>query len=519
MPKIQEYVSRTSVQGPVSSRRATAEDLNPNGGFEAAGKALSEVGDVVERRAQQADVSDLNAKMSEAHAQFTVQLQETLRTADPGDRTIADKFTQQYDDYMSKLGENVATSAGRNYFTKASAEMRAHFIESAHNGQADLAGVKAKEDYTKSISSLTSSLLNDPSSEALAQKIHDTGVDNLVSSGLLSKAKADELKITGRADLAKSAIRGWVNLNPEQAKEEIKGGRWDGLIDGDVKHQMLGEAEQGIRGKEIENERLRREQERQRQEAQSQTQNAFLEKLTSNQLTNKDILKSNLDAFGSGSKEQFLQLVKASNEGKMKTDPGTYRDLFNRIHLPDEDPKKLRDENELNQYVVKGRLSFEHLNQLRAEIQGKRTPDGEMEAELKKGLVKVAEGKLTRSNPMLGLRDVDGDEQMQKFMTFFLKEFDTQKKSGKSAAQLLSPESPDYLGRYISNYTRSPNQIMKSLVGTMNNKPAGLANPPSTPPGSSSVVGPPLPPSQPSSDKARRPDESPQAYLKRIGKD
>lgn len=505
MPRIQEYRSRVEAPGPIQNRRASADDFTA-GGLGSIGQAVAQTGDMLAKRQEQQEISDLTVKMAEAHSKWTVDFKDRVQkgTLDP------DKFMEEFDNDIGKLEENVGTFGGGQYLKKAAAQLKSHFYETTAAGASELAGKKAVADYSGSLNAFSSTLRNDPSSFELARQMHDEGVDNLVATSGLPAEMAGKLKVQGAQDLAKSAVRGWIDLNPEMAREQLKSGKWNGLIDGDVKHQMFGEVEQAIRAKELEKERQRKEQERALEEQRKTTQNEFLGKITQGALSTKEILNSNLEAFGSGSKKQFLDMLEENTKnGGVKTDPATFIDLFNRIHLPDEDPKKLRDENDLNQYVISRRLSFEDLNRLRGEVQGKKTAEGAIEAELKKGVADIARGMLTKSNPLMGLRDPVGDEQYQKYMAFFLKEFADQRKKGKTALELLSPESPDYLGKHIRNYTRTPQQIIKDMANMASQRDGGLAAPSPSP----SPSGTPQDP-----EKAKKPGESAADYLKRIGK-
>lgn len=503
MPQIKEYKMRSEVQGPVQGRLARTEDFSFNRGLQDLGDAASEVGQMVQKRQEQADISNLNAEFSKAQSEMTVQLKEELRTAKPGDSTITQRFMEGYDSYMNKLSESVATGKGRQYFSQASADLKGHFLQSASIGQADLAGVKAKNDYVSSLNNFSSTLVNDPSSFELTRQMHMVGIENLVQTGSLPSAYAEELKLTGQLQLAKSAVRGWIDTNPTIAKRQLSEGKWDTFIDGDTKVSLMREADQALRGDEIEYNRRLKEQKEALRAAQYETQQQFLEKFKENKLTSKDVLNSNLDPFGKGSKQQFLNMLDRGNKAaKIRTNPSTMNALFERIHLPDDDPKKIFDENDLNEYFGKG-LDMTSLNQLRAEVQGRRTTDGKIEADLKKGLLNTAKSRLTKSNGLAGIKDPIGDEQYQKFMSSFLKEYSEKRKQGKSPEQLLNPESTDYLGKNINNYVRSTDQIIRDMVG-------GIKAPNEIPTPVEATT-------PPDPAKARQEGESMNDYLKRRG--
>lgn len=476
MPQIKEYKMRSEVQGAFQGREARTQDFSFNKGLFDLGEGISELGSQIQKRNEQADISNLNAEFSKAQSDLTLQLQEELRTAKPGDTTITDRFIEGYDSYMNQVSEKVATGKGRQYFSQAAADLKSHFVRSAAIGQADLAGVKAKNDYVSSLGNFSSTLVNDPSSYALVKQMHNVGLENLVVNGSLPSKNAEELRLTGQEELAKSAVRGWINIDPNNAKTQLEQGKWDTEIDGQTKVQLMGEANQAIRGDEIEQKRRIKEAEEAVKSAQMKTQNQFLQQLSENKLSSKEILNSNLNPIGSGSKQQFLNMLERNvKQAKIKTDPGTMANLFDRIHLPDDDPNKIWDENDLNTHFGKG-LDMTSLNQLRAEIQGKRTTDGKIEADLKKGLLNTAKSQLTKSNGLTGFKDPIGDEQYQKFMSSFLKEYAEKRRSGKSPQELLDPNSKDYLGNNIRNYVRTNDQIIRDLVGGTT-KPAASTTP------------------------------------------
>lgn len=462
MPQIKEYIQRTEVAGPMQGRRASSEEFGMMGrALQQAGGAVQQVGDAVYKRAEQSEISDASVKMSEAHAEFTNKLNTDLQKG----TVNAEEFTKQYDDYMAKVSEGFSTRGAKQYLQKSSASMRAHFLESSFAAQSELAGVKTRENYNNTLKNFSSGLMGDPSSYETVRQVHNAYLDDLVATGGLPATVAAKLRTAGETEIAKSAVRGWIDLNPHEAKAQLASGKWDAAFDGDVKKQLLGESDMGIRSREIEYERQQREAEKIKVQQQQKTQNDFLEKMVNGQLTAKDILKSNLDAFGSGSKQQFLNLMEtnAKEAERIRTNPGVFTDLFNRVHLPDGDPNKITDENQLNQYLGKG-LTLEDIKNLRGEMQGRGTMAGEEESIMKKQLMDIARTRLTKSNPMLGIRDPHGEEQLARYQNLFMTKYAEGRKAGKSATDLLSPDSPDYLGKFIGDYAKSPQQIMNDLV-------------------------------------------------------
>lgn len=522
MAKIDAYELKTDAAAPSAGRAMTAQDFGGvSEGMRQVGGAIQQTAEVIDKRASQAEVSSLSAKLAEAQMSFSKELNETLAKADPADREVAAKFMQSYDERMAKVGEDLSTNSGRLFYEKASAEMRAHFGTAASAGQVKLAGIQAEKDYKKSLNSLSSGVINDPSSANMAFNVHAHGIDALVDAGVLPREKALELKSHGETEIAKSAARGMIRVNPEYAKQQLDSGVYDSYINGDAKHQLYGEVEMAKNAKRIEAERLDSAARKAQKDLEDKTQSEILQQIHDGQITAQQILDRPELRFDA--KNQMLNILEKSKDDKLKTDPVTYNALFKRIHLPDGDPKKIVDQEELNAWMGRG-ITLSDLNSLRGEVEGKHTEAGEQESQLKAKMFKTAESMLVKSNPMMGIRDPDGEMHMQQFTLQVQKDFKAGRKAGIPAAKLLDPDAPEYVGKIMRNFARSPDQIVKSyLPETPQPSPNVSPNPGSSsvpgsdqsPSGAASATTPGAAPSS-SSEKARRPGESAAAYLKRI---
>jgi hypothetical protein len=502
MPQIKEYVTRTDAPNTVQEKRMSGEEMGAVGRqFQRMGESIVGVAEVVKRRKEQDEISDITVSMSQVHTEFTNRLNEEVRKG----TVNSEEFTKQYDEQISKMSEKYSTSGGREYLKKSNASMRSHFMEGAFAGQAEIAGVKARENYKTTFNNFSSGLMGDPSSFGVVLQQHNSFIEESVKRGSLPAAAAEQLRTEGEKDLAKAAVRGWADLNPAEAKAQLESGQWDSLIDGDIKKQLLGEVENEIKGREVESERQRKEQDRLKLEEQSKVQNDFLEKMVAGQLTPKDILRSNLEAFGSGSKEQFLRMLEGDvkDAQKIKTDAGVYQDVFNRVHLPDGDPRKITDENEINSYFGKG-LTLSDIRALRGEFQGKGTVQGKIESQLKANIMQLAKSKLSKTNPMTGMKDAAGDEQVQKWTIFMQEQLAEGKKNGISVKDMLDPNSKEYIGKFIGNYQKTPQEIMRENMKGMR-KPAPQALPDGSIPGQTQKPNP----------KARLPNETIAEWQKR----
>lgn len=511
-PIVHEYTADANVAGPYETRQARNADTGGLGSAIAKfGGQAGAVSDVIQKREAQSEITSLNSQMAQAHADFTGNLDDTLQGADPNDSNISEKFMQSYDDQMGQVADNISTPEGRQYFEKANSQMRAHFQIKSMQGQAALAGDNAVQQTTDSINQYSTSLMNDPGSFESIKGLNGMAVQAMVENGVLPENAAAKLTSTANNQFAKAAVRGTISLDPNSAKQQLAGGAWDSYITGDEKYTLQREADQGISAQGIEQKRQQSVADQQKADAQTGTQNQFLQKMVNNQLSTNDVLHSNLEAFGTGSKEQFIKMIQTAQTEGIKTNPVTYQSLFNRIHLPDGDPNKITDENALNSYMGKG-LNLTGINQLRGEIQNRKTDTGRDESDLQKTFLDVVKDRLVKSNPIVGLKDPGGEENYLRYMSDFYPAFQAAKKAGKSPTSLLTPGSPDYMGNNLSAYARSSADIIRSMRSDDGPSPA----PPgafASPVAANGAAAPAKPAVEP-----RRPGETPSQYRTRVGK-
>ena len=513
MPVIKPYNVQTSAVGAPEVQQARGAGIVGDS-IANLGQAISGVADVMQKRKEQEDVSNLHVEISKTQSEFTNKYRQELQQG----TLDVEKFNQDVQTHFDKLAEGVETRSGRMYFQQAAAELKGHFLEQSAIGSAELAGERAKSNFMQSLNNSSSALLNEPSSFEITNKLQLQGIDNLVKTGGLPAQAAEKLRLESQNQLAKASIRGWIKLNPDIAREQLDKGKWDSHINGEVKDQLYGEIDTQIRANSVQEERMKKQKEEARQQAQLETQNDFLKRMQTGSLSPNDVLNSDLDAFGSGSKEAFIRMIevknKETNEKKITTDSSVFINLWDRTHLPDGDPNKITNENDLNKYFGRG-LTVDNINTLRAEIQGKKTIEGGAEAELKKGLMDLAKGKLTRSNPLTGIRDPIGDENYQRYLNSFLKDYAKKRQEGMSPEQLLNPDSKDYLGKNINQYIRSQRDVMRDMVRSQARTavpiPQQDLNNPVQAAAAETLTTKKLP-------LPRQPNESAQDYLKRIGK-
>lgn len=466
MPRIKVYEQQTKTPellGGSQSDPSTAGQIGRS--WETLGSKISKTGDIVAKVEEQDELSSASVELSNAQLEISTKLNEKLN-----DGTLKfEEFGNEFDEKIHKLSSKYNTRGGLELISKSSATMKRHFSESALAGVAEIRYDKTKEAFNKSLNNFSNSLREDPSSHAAVSEVFSHYVDNLVNTGGLKAKDAETLRAKGLSDISKSAVRGWISLHPETAKADLEAGKWNKSFNSEVKDQLLGEAERGIRAKEIDRERSAHLKQKGKEANDKVTQNLFLERMASGELSAKEIIDSDLEPVGQGSKEHFLERLKTNlkTEVRIEGKAGTFNSLYYRIHLPENDPNKITDSMQLMSYIGKG-LRSQDLGKLGAELRSAQTEDGSDISNLKRQLIDKARKTLTRSNPMYGIHDEPGEEQLLKFSQSIVNKLSGN--NPKDVKGMLDPNSELYIGNEINNFVKTPAQIMQDSLSQGRNK-------------------------------------------------
>ena len=182
-------------------------------------------------------------------------------------------------------------------------------------------------------------------------------------------------------------------------------------------------------------------------------------------LTGRQILN---DPLLTKEAKEKLFTVKASatggDKGEKTYGPGFY-ETYQRVHAADNDPNRITDPASLYARVgPNGDLTVAGVDKLVTEIQGRKTPEGVSEGEMKAQFFKTAKAQISGSDEGLHIHDPKGDQLYLKFMAQALPAYDAGRKAGKSAVQLLNPDSPDYIGKSIAQFKRPMDQWFGDVV-------------------------------------------------------
>lgn len=261
------------------------------------------------------------------------------------------------------------------------------------------------------------------------------------AAGWITDVRAAELEQRFRQKSDQALVMRDMAEDPVAVSEKLKDASYAKSLD-PVERERL--AHTAVVRKEH-NEAQARHAERQRT---LQVQEEIIQEFAKGTLTTDKILRSSLPPTGEGSKEHFLNALRArskeNQEQPFRTSPDTYRDLYRRITLPDGDKEKIVDAGPVNEAFLSGKLKPYDRDNLLAAVAHDRTPEGNS---LIKDIqtVKTAAHRVFMGHYAASIQPEAYGEASYRFGLELEQRVNEFRKSGKDPRSLLTPGTPDYM--------------------------------------------------------------------------
>lgn len=179
----------------------------------------------------------------------------------------------------------------------------------------------------------------------------------------------------------------------------------------------------------------------------------------------------------------------------LRTNPLVIENAFRRIHLPNDDPNKIRTPGELAPLFARG-LNRTDYDWLKKEIDDQQTPEGQRLSDTRKGFFDAIRPQFDKTT-MFNF-DAKGKEDFYKFQQYGSElERKYKAQSGKDVYDLYNPNSPEYLGKKVQSFQRTLDEQVRGMAERLR-QPTQRAEP--------------LP-----ADRQRKEGETIDDYAKRIG--
>lgn len=196
------------------------------------------------------------ASSAQVVANLTDEWNETAKGADPNDPTTAEKWREEtLNPVLDDWANSFQTEKGKLWATEKVAQMRQHFFEKTAADQSLLAGaaaVKNLDDFTNSSSNAAE---KDPSSVdmwlGMAEDMADVTVKSLPK---LTPAQAlkvrEDLRLNARKQVLVGGFYGMARANPDEAIKRLDGGYGANDLTAAEREQLRNHAETEKRAKE-----------------------------------------------------------------------------------------------------------------------------------------------------------------------------------------------------------------------------------------------------------------------------
>lgn len=489
MPKIRPYDS-PQFEAQSQNLRSNADLMDQSMGktVERAGQMAMNAQEANYKRQAQSEVSDLNAKFSEARAEWTQKIDDGIRNGE----IDTDKVGQDYQDYVNKMSEGIETREGQDFFTRQSANLGGYVLKNASRGQAAVAGAKAEASWQSAINNNANVLQHDPTGFSDVYQSNLDAIDSQVATGSIPAIHAEKMKIATGKELSKAAMFGWAKLSPEIAQKKLDAGEYDKYLDPDTKQQVQGYINGQSAAKDIEERRALAAQEKAAKLRSEAWQTKMLPDLVKTALPTQTILDSPMSA---DDKIKWMKLADEAVKNTAFDDPRVMNDLTRKINTG-----QITSVAQLAPHVGNG-ISVPQLEQLTkffetSQISGAVNQYMNQQSQDRQKLMDFAQSKIVQSGQMGGA-DYYGEVGLATFMAQLKSQEEQFQKDGKPVSSLYDPTSKDWFGHQATKFMPGPQEVLKKKAGfTKDNTPLNVDQ---------------------LNTKIRQPGETPDAFLKRQG--
>ena len=425
---------------------------------------------------------------------LTREWNETIRTADPNDPTVTQRFREQKLEPMLEQFEGAfGTDRGRRWATERAGALRQQMYTTQAADEKTRAANAVSVNIDRFANNAANTVYHDPSMLDFTLGNIDASIKEFTQSAPnLDQDAANKaqtlLAQKAKEAIVKSAFRGMAEKNPDEAQRILDSGKYKDYISGDDAKMIVRYA-RIMRREEAAAERTRIMQERQMAQQKSDERVSEIQGSLYNENGEfrippniGQLVMSDPDIKPSAKGPLLNTIRRLERDGQAERDtPGLVGDLSKRATLPDGDPNRLTiDElvgflganNPTGQQITQQSFNF---------VKSLMKSTSESEAQNNKLLEsRISVGK-SIINPMdLQGRMIGGAEAKTKSEEFEAEarfQYMEGLRAGKKPAELLTPGSKDYIFNedFVSAYKKRTTG--DDALGGLNQRNQGRAGP------------------------------------------
>lgn len=441
MPQLPTYSAQlrglTGATG--AGRRATADDFSTGfGGIGGAGDTLMKSADMLQAREEETQARTAIVSGAEIRAEYARKLDEAaLNGGDVG------SLKQEMLEKLSKVGESFTTRKGDDSLRQQIASNELMFDNQANQISVLRAASEAKVTGQNFLNSLGVRLARNP--DELPATLADLSAFADTYKGRMNPAQLADFKEAWTREANQMAAASAVRLNPATGKARLEAGEWN--LSPDNRRSLLDDSDRRIEAKKRDEEHSYILQKRKDEEVAKNALYEYTQKILKGQsVASKAVDDPAFKGFGNMIEhlDRFQrERARSLAEGDGKTNQVLLKDMLTRAYLPDDDPKKLRNVQDVISAMGPGGLNFSNTLQVMSIVQGGKNEEGQSIATRMRGRLgelrqAIDNNPKYRSLPELGAAVTNE-------VTFRIEQrFAEARKNNIPTTELFDPKSKNY---------------------------------------------------------------------------
>ena len=452
---------------------------------------------------QHREISQGAAAYAKLNDQLTQKWNDTAKSADPNDPTVAQQFREQVlEPTLQNFGESFLTEGGQKWAEARVESLRGHMFEKTAADMGTLAAQAVAVNVRTMSNTMSNTAMMDPSSVPhLLDGIEGTVGAMVDSSPNLKGADAAKARLAlterMREDIVKSGAIGAIQkaANPE-AEAQRWGEKYPQYISGADLKTLSANARQQIRADRMDraySDMLAKKDAEARSDA---TETSYLQKLYSDDPKQQSEVSAkaivNDPTLTRVAKERMVGVVNR----EMKPETAAAESNRNYLNILDDiRTGKTNDVESIYKARIDGKINRADFNQALKDFTDFRSPEGQRVGQAEDQFLAAVKPLIDKSNPLMGKVDQDGALNVYRLRMDMKKKIEEYRATGKDWRNLFDPSKPDFMGK-----PEALTQYQKPLAQSLQDQARKLtAQPQAAPP------------------PARKPGETPAQYLKRTG--
>ena len=459
MPKL--FSAAPNVTGQIQSRAVTPNTFGGSG-LQEAGKQITSFADLMQKRIETDEISEVNKELSQKRVEWTQNLYDSAENMESGGAGFTENVVKNFEDFSFE--NPYKTQAAQRAWSQGLASMRSDLTVRSIGIESEARGKKAVADYSTTSQNNQSVVTQDPTQLDSVLKAQLAYIETLP----LSAANKTEFSESAGTDLAEAAVRGMIRSNPDLAKQNLKDGVFSKFFDSDETKRLIGEANTAESAIRIQAERDEQAAEDSQVVAQKAAKRKWLLALNSDTPPRLEEILADPDVKNEDI-VFFMNYYKSVNEdGEKQTDEDLVSTLIARTFLPIGDPDRITDTDQIYAFVQDG-LTVTDANRIAGVFNNENSVLLEGEKALRAITRKSVSDSLRGTSAILGLKDPIGNRLYNQWQVESLGFVESTLAANPETNpnEFYDPNSKLWLGHLAEKYQRTPGQILRDTFSGM----------------------------------------------------